>query len=159
VIGLPGDTVECCDANGRVMVNGSPLDESSYLYEDSPLDAAPNPRQCTARRFGPVKVQAGQMFVMGDHRGVSQDSRCQGPVPIDNVIGRAFVILWPSDRWGWLSVPATFKDVRKPAALGPPVTQTPLAPLVPDVVVAPIAASLALSTRSARQARLRRRRW
>jgi signal peptidase I len=102
------------------------------------------------------------MFVMGDHRGVSQDSRCQGPVPIDNVIGRAFVILWPSSRWGWLSVPDTFKNVPKPAALGPPgprVTKAPNLPLVPDMVLAPLAVSLTVSTRSARQERLRRRRW
>ena len=51
------------------------------------------------------------MFVMGDHRLVSQDARCQGPVPIDNVIGRAFVIVWPSSRWDGLSVPDTFDDV------------------------------------------------
>jgi signal peptidase I len=162
VIGLPGDTVACCDVQGRVTVNGFALDESTYLYEDSPLDAAPNPKQCTARRFGPVKVQPGQMFVMGDHRGVSQDSRCQGQVPISNVIGRAFVILWPSSRWGWLSVPDTFKNIPKPAALGPPgprITRAPVAPLIPDMVIAPIAVSLTLSTRSARQGRLRRRRW
>jgi signal peptidase I len=160
VIGLPGDTVACCDVDGRVTVNGYPLDESAYLYDNSPLDAAPNPKQCTARRFGPIKVQAGQMFVMGDHRGVSQDSRCQGQVPIDNVIGRAFVILWPSSRWSWLPVPDTFKNVPKPAALAPPgphVTRAPHAPLVPDMVLVPIAVSVSLSTRSARQDRLRRR--
>lgn len=162
VIGLPGDTVACCDVDGRVTVNGYPLDESAYLYDNSPLDAAPNPRQCTARRFGPIKVQAGQMFVMGDHRGVSQDSRCQGQVPIDNVIGRAFVILWPSSRWGWLPVPDTFKNVPKPVALpapGPHVTREHNAPLVPDMVLVPIAVSASLSTRSARQERLRRRQW
>ncbi|WP_433066353.1 signal peptidase I [Dactylosporangium sp. CS-033363] len=160
VIGLPGDKVACCDVDGRVTVNGYPLDESSYLYDNSPLDAAPNPKQCTARRFGPIQVQAGQMFVMGDHRGVSQDSRCQGQVPIDNVIGRAFVILWPSDRWGWLPVPDTFKNVPKPQALpplGPHVTRAPNAPLVPDMVLVPIAVTFSLSTRSARQERLRRR--
>ncbi|MET7393885.1 signal peptidase I [Dactylosporangium sp. NPDC005572] len=163
VIGLPGDTVACCDVQGRVTVNGYPLDESSYVYEDSPLDATPNPRQCTARRFDPVKVEPGQMFVMGDHRGVSQDSRCQGQVPIDNVIGRAFVILWPSSRWGWLSVPETFKNVPKsaaaPASPGPRVTRVPQVPLTPDFFVAPLAASAMVSTRSARPQRLRRRRW
>ncbi|UWP87369.1 signal peptidase I [Dactylosporangium fulvum] len=164
VIGLPGDTVACCDVQGRVTVNGYPLDESSYVYEDSPLDAVPNPRQCTARRFDPVKVEPGQMFVMGDHRGVSQDSRCQGQVPIENVIGRAFVILWPSSRWGWLPVPDTFKNVPKSAAgpAGPPgphLTRTPRIPLIPDMVIAPLAMSLTVSTRSARQVRLRRRRW
>ncbi|MER7006345.1 signal peptidase I [Dactylosporangium sp. NPDC000555] len=161
VIGLPGDTVACCDADGRVTVNGYPLDESAYLYEDSPLDAPPNPKQCTSRRFGPVKVQAGQMFVMGDHRGVSQDSRCQGQVPIANVIGRAFVVLWPSSRWSWITMPDTFKNVPKPTAMGPPsprITPAPAIPPVPDMVIAPIAVSLALSTRSARQERLRRHR-
>ncbi|GAA0721858.1 hypothetical protein GCM10010199_28710 [Dactylosporangium roseum] len=159
VIGLPGDTVACCDVQGRVTVNGYPLDESSYIYEDSPLDAVPNPRQCTARRFDPVKVEPGQMFVMGDHRGVSQDSRCQGQVPIENVIGRAFVILWPSSRWGWLSVPDTFKNVPRSAAgpPGPHLTRAPRIPLVPDMVIAPLAMSLTVSTRSARQVWLRRR--
>lgn len=161
VIGLPGDTVSCCDVQGRVFVNGYPLDESAYIYEDSPLDATPNPKQCTARRFGPIKVEPGQMFVMGDHRGVSQDSRCQGQVPIENVIGRAFVILWPSGRWGWLPVPDTFKNVPKSASgpAGPRVTKAPELPLVPDMVLAPLAVSLTVSTRSARQERLRRRRW
>ena len=95
VIGLPGDRVACCDAEGRVTVNGTPLDEP-YVCENSPLDVPPNPRECRSRRFDEVVVPPGQMFVMGDHRIVSQDSRCQGPVPIDNVIGRAFVIVWPS---------------------------------------------------------------
>jgi signal peptidase I len=120
VIGLPGDTVACCDVQGRVTVNGTPLDEGSYVTEDSPIDVPPNPRECRSRRFDPVTVAPGQMFVMGDHRVVSQDSRCQGQVPIKNVIGRAFVILWPSSRWGWLPVPKTFESVPKPTALGPP---------------------------------------
>ena len=60
---------------------------------------------------------------MGDHRGVSQDARCQGQVPIENVIGRAFVIVWPSSRWTGLSVPATF-DERADAA-GAPVAAAP----------------------------------
>ncbi|HEX6498940.1 MAG TPA: signal peptidase I [Micromonosporaceae bacterium] len=118
VIGLPGDTVACCDVNGHVTVNGYPLDEP-YVTDDSPLDAPPDPRQCRSRRFGPVTVEPGQMFVMGDHRLVSQDSRCQGQVPIDNIIGRAFVIVWPSGRWGTLPVPPTFAKVPKPYSLGP----------------------------------------
>jgi signal peptidase I len=119
VIGLPGDTVACCDVNGHVTVNSYPLDESSYVTEDSPIDVPPNPKECRSRRFDPVTVQPGQMWVMGDHRVVSQDSRCQGQVPISNVIGRAFVILWPSHRWGWLTVPKTFQNVPKPFAAGP----------------------------------------
>ncbi|NJC64123.1 signal peptidase I [Planosporangium flavigriseum] len=119
VIGLPGDTVACCDANGRVTVNGFPLDEP-YVIENSPVDAPPNARECHSRRFGPVTVEQGQMFVMGDHRLVSQDSRCQGPVPIANVIGRAFVIVWPGSHWSGLGVPPTFDKVPRPFAAAAP---------------------------------------
>jgi len=118
VIGLPGDIVSCCDVDGRVFVNGQPLDES-YVIRNSPLDDAPAAAQdCRSRRFDEVVVQPGQIFVMGDHRQVSQDSRCQGQVPIDNVIGRAFLIVWPNGRWGSLSVPDTFDPVPQPAAAG-----------------------------------------
>jgi len=65
-------------------------------------------------------VPPGQLFVMGDHRLVSQDSRCQGPIPIDNVIGRAFVIVWPNSRWNGLPVPPELQKVPKKAALAPP---------------------------------------
>jgi len=108
VIGLPGDKVACCDDKGRITVNGVPIDEP-YVQDNSPLDAPPNPKQCTSRRFSPVTVPAGEMFVMGDHRAVSQDARCQGPVPIDNVIGRAFVIVWPRSRFTSLSGPDNWK--------------------------------------------------
>jgi signal peptidase I len=118
VIGLPGDVVACCD-QGHVTVNGFALDEALYVTEDSPLEVPPSPRECRSRRFDPVTVLPGQMFVMGDHRVVSQDSRCQGQVPITNVIGRAFVILWPSGRWGWLTVPKTFEKVPKPYTAAP----------------------------------------
>ncbi|MBN1170739.1 MAG: signal peptidase I [Micromonosporaceae bacterium] len=115
VIALPGDTVACCDAQGRVTVNGYPLDEP-YVTDNSSIDVAPTPGECRSRRFGPVVIEEGQMFVMGDHRAVSLDSRCQGPVPIKNVIGRAFVIVWPSDQWGGLPVPETFAKVPRPIA-------------------------------------------
>ena len=62
----------------------------------------------------------GQMFVMGDHRIVSQDSRCQGTVPIENVIGRAFVIVWPSGRWDTLSVPDDVRRRPRPGRHGGP---------------------------------------
>jgi signal peptidase I len=129
VIGLPGDTVSCCDVNGNVFVNGYALDERSYIPEqmDSPRDRPPNAKECGSRRFDPVTVSPGQIFVMGDHRLVSQDSRCQGQVPIDNVIGRAFVIVWPSGRWNGLPVPATFAKVPKPNATGLPETRSPAA--------------------------------
>lgn len=100
VIGIPGDTVQCCDPKGRVVVNGVALDEP-YLYED---DRA---------TFGPITVPKGRLWVMGDHRGASADSRAhqddhQGTIPVDNVIGRAFVKVWPPGRIGMLPVPRTF---------------------------------------------------
>jgi signal peptidase I len=114
VIGLPGDTVACCDDRGRVTVNDRPLDEP-YVFDNTPAEQ---------RAFGPVNVPADRLFVMGDHRKVSADSRqylqdrWQGTVPLDQVIGRAFVKVWPTDHWGLLPVPETFEAV--PTALGPP---------------------------------------
>jgi signal peptidase I len=155
VIGLPGDTVACCDVNGRVTVNGQPLDES-YVTDNSPLDRPLNSRECGPRRFDPITVGPGQLFVMGDHRVVSQDSRCQGQVPIENVIGRAFAVIWPAGHWSSLSVPDTFSGIPKPYA-APPVIRGvqqshsggPMAALV-----LPLLASVTLSAR----ARIRQRR-
>lgn len=128
VIGLPGDVVACCDKDGKVTVNGYPLDEP-YVIENAPLESPTTGRNCSSRRFDPVTVEPGHMFVMGDHRLVSQDSRCQGQVPIENVIGRAFAVVWPSSHWGGLGVPDTFKNVPKPYALAPPlVKREPHAP-------------------------------
>src|SRR3954447_23580892 len=76
VIALPGDKVACCDAKGRVTVNGVGIDES-YIYENSDLNAPPTPQECRSRRFGPVTIKPGNMWVMGDHRSVSADARCQ----------------------------------------------------------------------------------
>ncbi|MEV1287315.1 signal peptidase I [Micromonospora sp. NPDC049679] len=166
VVGIPGDRVKCCDDRGRVTVNGQPLDEP-YVLENSDLDVPPSPRECRSRRFDEVVVEPGQLFVMGDHRLVSQDSRCQGPVPIDNVIGRAFVIVWPQGRWDGLSVPATFD--RMPKAAAAPAPGHP--PAVPDeggrhvpaggggiAVVLPILGSLLVTARSRSRFPVRRRR-
>jgi signal peptidase I len=146
VIGLPGDTVQCCDAEGNVQVNGVALDERAYLPDarNSPLDRAPVPGQCGSRAFAPVVVPRGQVFVMGDHRLVSQDSRCQGPVPIANVIGRAFVVVWPSDRWSGLRVPQSFDGMPKRAG-ALPASPVPAAPVpAAPVPVAPVPAGTAL---------------
>jgi signal peptidase I len=89
VIGLPGDTVEGKD--GHVYVNGKRLVEP-YLKE--PAYFIPP--------FGPVSVPHGQLFVMGDNRAASQDSRYFGTIPIDDVVGKAFVIIWPPAHWGGL---------------------------------------------------------
>jgi signal peptidase I len=115
VIGLPGDRVACCDELGRVTVNGVGLDEP-YLSSNSPLDVTPVPGLCGSRRFAEVVVPPGELFVMGDNRAVSQDSRCQGTVPIENVIGRAFFRVWPPSRWAVLGVPETFDRIPPPSS-------------------------------------------
>jgi signal peptidase I len=165
VIGLPGDRVSCCDVDGRVFVNGQPLDEP-YVTENAPLETPPNAKECRSRRFDEVVVEPGQIFVMGDHRLVSQDSRCQGQVPIDKVIGRAFVIVWPSGRWASLSVPPTFQNVPAPFAAGEPGRVTPdlgrlPGPQAPSgglAAIAPIVLSLLFTAGSPLSSRGRRRR-
>jgi signal peptidase I len=158
VIGLPGDKVACCDAKGRITVNGVGIDEP-YIAEgfNSDLNQPPNPNQCTSRRFTEVTVPAGEMFVMGDHRAVSQDARCQGPVPIDNIIGRAFVIVWPSSRFTSLSVPDVWKTYASdhPTAAGPPERRTRPAT---EFFALPFLLSTALSARSGLPFSMRRRR-
>ncbi|MGW5011069.1 MULTISPECIES: signal peptidase I [Micromonospora] len=150
VIGVPGDKIWCCD-DGRVVVNGVPLDEQAYVSEDSPLELPPNPKECRSRQFTEVVVPPGQIFVMGDHRLVSQDARCQGPVPIENVIGRAFMIVWPSQRWTTLPVPETFADVPRAdaaAASGPvPVDPDPVGGVV---LIVPVVATLTVLAGSGR---------
>ncbi|THJ67149.1 signal peptidase I [Arthrobacter echini] len=112
VIGLPGDTVACCDAEGRLTVNGEPIVEP-YLFpganpSDVPFD---------------VVVPEGSVWVMGDHRNASADSRAnqdksgEGFVDIDDVEGRAAVIAWPLDRIGFLDnhPDGVFDGVPEPA--------------------------------------------
>jgi signal peptidase I len=106
VIAVGGDTVSCCDEDGNVVVNGVSLHEEAYVYENSPLEIEPG--VCGARRFEELTVPEGEVWVMGDHRGDSSDSRCSGTVPVENIIGRAIALVWPTDRARELEIPDAF---------------------------------------------------
>ncbi|WP_336645406.1 signal peptidase I [Microbacterium sp. USHLN186] len=99
VIGMPGDHVVCCNALGQITVNGSPINELSYLDLPQGDTAASN------TEFD-VTVPADRIWVMGDNRDRSQDSRAHqdlpggGFVPLEDVVGRAFLTTWPLDRFG-----------------------------------------------------------
>lgn len=104
VIGIPGDHVACCDAQGRVTVNGNALDEKSYIH----------PGDVPSQQQFSITVPAGRLWVMGDNRSDSDDSRYRtndpgdGTIPESAVVGRAFVIIWPTSRISDLPIPATF---------------------------------------------------
>jgi len=110
VIGVGGDHVTCCNPAGQVEVNGTPLSEQ-YLYPgDAPGDA---PVGCSGEFE--ITVPEGFLWVMGDHRSVSSDSRCQEGldqyVPEDLVRGRAVAVVWPVSNWTILGKPETFDSV------------------------------------------------
>jgi signal peptidase I len=94
VIAVGGQTVACCDAQNRVTVDGKPLSEP-YIYY---LPEAGPPVQT---EFGPVKVPEGQLWVMGDSRNNSADSRVpgHGPIPVGNVVGKARFVVLPFNRF------------------------------------------------------------
>lgn len=145
VIGVPGDHVVCCNAQGLITVNGVALHEQSYLY---PGDQPSSHPYGIPGQFN-VTVPAGYLWVLGDHRGVSDDSRGHeadpgnGMIPEDMVIGRAFVIVWPPSQWRILPIPATFQQsgitktggsasaAARSAALPATVRVQPAAPFLP----------------------------
>jgi len=109
VIGVGGDTVECCDRRGRVTVNGDPLEEGSYL--------APG-QQPSLIQFK-TEVLPGHLWVMGDNRSNSADSRVHlgdpggGQVPVEDVVGKVFSVVWPLDHATLLRRPQTFEALDK----------------------------------------------
>jgi signal peptidase I len=118
VIGLPGDHVTCCNAIGQITVNGVPVDEASYVK----LQAGEDTPQVVP--FD-VTVPPDSLWVLGDNRDRSRDSRYnqnqpgKGFVPMDNIVGRAFVITWPFDRFGLIDFHhAVFAGVPAPAKAG-----------------------------------------
>ena len=120
VIGLPGDTVACC-IDGKVTVNGVPLNEGSYVYPGN----APS-----AFSFSAI-VPAGYVWVMGDHRGDSEDSRYHtddalggGAVPENEVVGRAFLVIWPPSQFRDLPIPSTFSQSALHSVAAHPVAGT-----------------------------------
>jgi signal peptidase I len=112
VIGVPGDHVVCCNAQGQVTVNGVALDEKSYIFPG----AAPS-----QIRFN-LTVPPGRLWVMGDNRADSDDSRYRttdpggGTIPESAVAGRAFLIIWPLSRFTDLPIPNTFQQAGLRAA-------------------------------------------
>jgi signal peptidase I len=116
VIGVPGDHVMCCDSHGRITVNGAPLTEP-YLDQDYGTKGQASPDHFD------IVVPAGRLWVMGDNRVESADSRyhyvanhdiTESTIPISSVIGRAFVLFWPPHRATSLSIPKTFASVPGP---------------------------------------------
>ncbi|MBI1377766.1 MAG: signal peptidase I [Frankiales bacterium] len=111
VIGVGGDHVVCCDAKHRIQVNGVSLDET-YI----------KPGAGTAQVKFDITVPEGRIFVLGDNRADSADSRyhldvASGTVPVGNVVGRVVAVLWPTSHWSGEPVPSIFEN---PALDAPP---------------------------------------
>ncbi len=123
IIAVGGDTVSYSASDRVITVNGHPLDETSYLYTDPYTGIQQSPSKDEAEFT--VVVPEGRLWVMGDHRWASGDSRerfvrsggdvMTATISTDAVIGRAFVLIWPVDRWDWLGIPDTFNGVPDPS--------------------------------------------
>ena len=118
VVGVGGDRVACCDSSGRVTVNGVPLDE--------PYIVIPEGKTAASDLEFDVVVPEGSVWVMGDNRYSSvdssyhQDEPGRGFVPVDEIVGRAFVVHWPLSQFGWIdNYPDTFVGVEEAKATDP----------------------------------------
>jgi signal peptidase I len=130
VIGVAGDTIECCDDQGRIMVNGQPIDEDDFIepQKDPPKSCdGPMPGGQMDCNWTAGPVPAGTVFVMGDNRNDSADSsvhlcrpnatRCDpndAYVPVDDVVGKVFALAWPLGRAHLIHTPDAFGDVPAP---------------------------------------------
>ncbi len=127
VIGLPGDHVQADGDTGKIKVNGVEITEPYVKPGDYPSEG---------KKFD-ITVPAGRIWVMGDHRSDSSDSRwhddgtgATGSVPMDKIVGRALFVVWPIDHVTWLGVPErTFSQV--PTATTPSTTPTKKAAVNP----------------------------
>ena len=120
VIGTAGDVITCCDDQGRILVNGEPLDEEAYVADAKTQCNGPMVGNCDWTA-GPVPD--GHIFVMGDNRGQSADSTVhlclenetdctKNPyIDVDLVVGKVMVLVWPADRFDWIGRPDSFADV------------------------------------------------
>ena len=113
VIGIPGDHIVCCDDRQRLIINNHPIDEP-YIYSEDGISDPPADQEFD------ITVPADRLWVMGDHRSASGDSlehweRTRqievATIPLDSVVGRAFVVFWPVSRAKWLSPPESFEGV------------------------------------------------